>query len=293
MKKGLYLLLFCLLTVSCSVHDWDPRETEDVFHATLESNADPDTRVYIDEHNKILWDEDDRVSIFNKKTYNQQFRFTGRTGANSGDIEKVPNSSFVTGGDFPFIVAVYPYQKSTNITNDDVLHLTLPAVQTYREGSFGRGANTMVAVTEDEFLSFKNAGGFMVLKFYGDDVSVTSITLENLGTDRLSGKAYWKPTLEAYPEVTMDVSDQEGGTTVTLSCSPAVHLGSTKDDATVFWLVVPPVSFTQGFRLTVELSDGRVFVKEATDPSILPDLYVERNGILRIGAINVAFPSQS
>ena len=45
----------------------------------------------------VLWHADDRVSIFNKYTYNQQYRFTGNTGANSGSFTKVPNDDFITG----------------------------------------------------------------------------------------------------------------------------------------------------------------------------------------------------
>lgn len=296
MKKVFFVKsLLCLLAVSCSVQEIDVKETpvheDSVFFASLESDSAPETRVYVNEKVKMLWDADDRISIFEKSTYNQQYRFLGETGANAGGFEKVSGSAFVTGNDFPFYCAVYPYQ-SASIDNDDVLHLTLPKEQSYRVGSFGRGANTMVAVSEDNFLRFKNAGGYMVLKFFGEDVSVSSVTLEGLNNERLSGKAFWKPTLEAFPEITLDESDSEGGTSVTLHCDN-IQLGTTKEAATEFWLVVPPTKFTQGFKLTVKGPDGEEFVKQVANPAILDRLYVERNGILRIGAIQVVFPSQS
>lgn len=297
MKKGFFVQSFlCLLTVSCTVHDLDTQETglfeKGVFYATLESYADPETRIHIDENIKILWDADDRISIFEKSYYNQQYRFLGDTGDNAGGFDMVPGSPFVTGGDFPLYCAVYPYQTATSIDNYDVLHLTLPKEQSYREGSFGKGANTMVAVSENIFLRFKNACGFLVLKFFGGDVRVSSVTLEGLNNERLSGKAFWQPRLEAFPEITMDESDPEGGTSITLKCDN-ILLGTTKEKATVFWLVVPPTKFTQGFKLTVKGPDGEEFVKQVNNPDILDRLYVERNGILRIGAIEVVFPSQS
>ena len=296
MKTRFVLLsFFCLLAVSCTVQEPDTRETaslgKDVFYATLESYADPETRIYVNNKVKILWDADDLISIFKKNTYNQQYRFQGESGANSGGFEIVPESGFVTGGEFDFNCAVYPYRPSTRIDVDDVLRLTLPDEQTYREESFGLGANTMVAVSEDNVLLFKNAGGYMVLKFYGENVHVSSITLEGLNNERLSGRAFWKPTLEAYPEITMDDSDDSDSVKkVTLNCKD-VLLGETKEAATVFWLVVPPTKFTQGFRLTVKGLGGEEFVTEATNPAILDRLFVERNGILRIGAIEVVFPS--
>lgn len=297
MKKGFFVQSFlCLLTVSCTVQDLDTQETgvleKGVFYATLESYADPETRIHIDENIKILWDADDRISIFDKSTYNQQYRFLGKTGDNAGGFEKVSESAFVTGGDYPLYCAVYPYQKATSIDNYDVLHLTLPKEQEYRADSFGKGANTMVAVSEDNLLRFKNAGGFLVLKFFGENVSVSSVTLEGLNNERLSGKAFWQPRLEAFPEITMDDSDPEGGTSITLKCD-GILLGTTKETATVFWLVVPPTKFPQGFKLTVKGLNGEEFVKQVNNPDILDRLYVERNGILRIGAIEVVFPSQS
>ena len=297
MKKGFFVQSFlCLLTVSCTVHDLDTQETgvleKGVFYATLESYADPETRIHIDPNIKILWDANDRITIFEKSTYNQEYRFKGSQDANSGGFDKVSDDSFVTGNDFPFFCAVYPYRSETSIDNEGVLYLTLPQEQKYKERSFGLEANTMVAVSEDNFLRFKNAGGFLVLKFFGENVSVSSVTLEGLNNERLSGKAFWQPTLEAFPEITMDKSDPEGGTSITLKCDD-IPLGATKDEATVFWLVVPPTKFTQGFKLTVKGPDGEEFVKQVNNPDILDRLYVERNGILRIGAIEVVFPSQS
>ena len=90
----------------------------------------------------------------------------------------------------------------------------------------------------------------------------------------------------------MDELDPEGGSSITLNCHN-IQLGTTKETATVFWLVVPPTKFTQGFKLTVKGPDGEEFVKQVNNPDILDRLYVERNGILRIGAIEVVFPSQS
>ena len=62
--------------VSCSVHELDTKDSlraeEDVFYARLEQYSLPETRVYVDENVKILWDSDDRISIFNRNTYNNK-----------------------------------------------------------------------------------------------------------------------------------------------------------------------------------------------------------------------------
>ena len=280
MKKGFFLQsLVCLLAVSCSVHEMDTKDVasygDDVFYASLESS---DTRVYLDEDIKILWDKDDLISIFNLTTQNQQYKFDGKTGQNAGTFSQVTEP---VGPEepFPFICAVYPYQNSTIINKEGILTLTLPEEQVYREGSFGPGANTMVSSTQDHLLKFKNLGGFLVLKLYGRGVSVSSVSIEGHKNEPLSGKATLKPEPGVTPTITMDPT---AGKTITLNCETPVELGATKDDPTLFWMVVPPTSFTEGFKLTVTDSHGRVFVKETS-----ANLSVNRNEVLRISAIKV------
>ncbi len=286
MKKGLFLhSVIGLLAVSCSVQELDtpsaaPSE-DDVFYASLESASGPDTKVYIDEDIKILWDEGDRISIFNKTTLNQQFKFAGETGDNSGFFNRVSAPSG-TGSPLGYICAVYPYQSSTSMSSSGVLSLTLPAVQPYREDTFGLGANTMVSATETNTLNFKNVGGYLALKFYGDDVTIASIKLEGNNGERLSGKATVRPSVGSDPNITMSST---AGTSITLNCENPVDVGTTKEDATIFWMVVPPTNFTKGFKLTVTDPDGNVYVKETS-----ANLSIARNGVLRIAAIEAQLP---
>lgn len=287
MKNGIILQSFiCLLAVSCSVLDPDFEIVEplgdDVFHASLESDFTQDTRVYLDENIKILWDANDRISIFNKSTLNQQFKFTGETGDNSGTFNRVSTPTG-TGRPLGFICSVYPYSSSTAISNTGVLSLTLPEVQTYREGTFGHDVNTMVSATDNNLLNFKNVGGFLVLKFYGDNVYVSSIKLEGNNGERLSGKATVTPSVGKDPSITMSST---AGTSITLNCDKPVKLGTTNQDATLFWLVVPPTNFTKGFKLTVTDPDGNVFIKETS-----ANLSIARNGVLRISAIKADLPN--
>ena len=284
--KGSFFLqpLICLLAVSCSVHEFDTPDTstssKDIFHAYLESYSEPDTRVYVNEEIKILWDAKDQISLFNGATLNQKYRFTGSTGDSVGEFEKVTDP-FGTGNNLPYVCAVYPYMSSTIIDNKDVMTLVFPAEQSYREGSFGRGANIMVSVTKDDPLRFKNAAGYLMLKFYGKDVSVSSVTLEGRNGEPLSGEATWKPAVGAVPDFAFASTK---GTPLTLTCNNPVELGTDKETATVFWMVVPPTTFEKGFRLTVTNTDGETFTKE-TDKNVS----VVRNTLLRIAPIEVKF----
>ncbi len=286
MKKGVFLQsLIGLLFVSCSVQEMDNPSAaslgDDVFYASVESNSAPDTKVYIDEDIKILWDEEDLISIFNKTTLNQKFMFAGETGDNAGFFNRISSPSG-TGSPLGYICAVYPYLSSTAMSSSGVLTLTLPAEQSYREGTFGPGANTMVSATETNTLDFKNVGGYLALKFYGEDVQVASIKLEGNNGERLSGKATVRPSVGANPNITMSST---AGTSITLKCEEPVQVGTTKEDATIFWMVTPPTNFTKGFKLTVTDPDGNVFVKETS-----ANLSIDRNGVLRIAAIEAKLP---
>ncbi len=288
MKIRLFLPSFiCLLAVSCTVQETEtfvtPQPKDMVFYASLES-SEPDTKVFLDENIKILWDADDRISIFNESTLNQQFYFAGETGENSGNFYWVDNGYFGAGNDLDYICAVYPYQESTSISNSGVLTLTLPEEQTYREESFGPGANTMVSVTDDNLLRFKNVGGYLALKFYGEDVSVSSIRLIGNSGEPLSGEATVDLPFDAAPEIKMAST---AGKTILLNCEEPVELGTRSDDATIFWMVVPPTDFTDGFTLLVSNPDGDVFIKETHK-----HLTIDRNGVLRIAPIEVNMNSE-
>lgn len=292
MKKLLFLqAMICLLAMSCTVQEPDTKgivsPRDKVFYASLESYNDPDTRVYVDKKIKLHWDADDRISIFNETTLNQEYRFTGETGDRSGEFELIDDGTFATGNKLPFVCAVYPYQAhpKTKISNTDVLTVTLPAEQVYREDSFGAGANTMISCTESDPLEFKNACGYLVLKFFGEGISVSSIKLEGNNSELLSGTATCKPAVGELPVIKMDPNAAKSGdNAITLTCENPVALKAAKEDATLFWIVVPPTDFEKGFTLTVTNPDGKTFVKK-TDKN----LSVARNTLLRIAPIEVKF----
>ena len=189
------IFLFCLLAalaVSCVKEQQEVIQTitnEPEFYATIEGSNNPDTRVFVDDHLRVLWNADDRVSIFNRTTYNRQYRFTGADGANAGSFAKVPGDEFVTGNNLDYAYSVYPYNENTCISNDGEITVFLPAEQTYRENSFGLGANTMIAITDEDELVFKNLCGYFSVKLYGDKVAVSSITLKGNNRDGVPNPA--------------------------------------------------------------------------------------------------------
>ena len=142
---------------------------------------------------RLKWNAADHVSIFvyNGKgnTLNSEYAFAGEDGDAGGMFTPVPSSVFGTGTELDHIYAVYPYSIQNKIDHDGVMTLYLPSEQTYKEGSFGIGANTMVAVTDDTFLPFKNVCGYLKLSLWGDNIKIRSIKLEGNNGEKLAGKA--------------------------------------------------------------------------------------------------------
>ncbi len=270
------------LALSCSLQEFDILDAfspGDRFYARIESSDGPDTKVYADDKLRVLWDAEDHISIFNKYTYNQEYRFAGKTGDNSGAFKIVPNDDFVTGNELDLVYAVYPYQESTSIDNDGVLTVTLPATQAYRENSFGRGANTMVSCTANNQLLFKNIGGYLSLKLYGENVSVSSISIKGNKGEPLAGEAVVHATTGDAP--TMDFQASSSGE-ITLVMEEPVTLAATAAEAGSFWFVLPPTVFSEGFTLTVTDPAGNTFEK-ATSKSFS----ISRNTLSRMSALNV------
>ena len=269
------------LLAACSTQEKDfqtPKQEDVIYYASFEQPAEDGTRVYANEDLLLRWTADDRVSIFGKNTYNQQYKFLGETGDNSGGFNKVDGADYVTGNPISHTVSVYPYQASTKITEDEVLTVTLPAEQHYAENTFGLGANTMVSVSEDNFLQYKNVGGYLMLKLYGDGVTVSSITLKGNNGEKLAGKATVTMPLDGTPAVVMadDAADK-----ITLVCDTPVALGATAEESTQFWFVVPPVTFSKGFTVTVS-GDGDVFEKTTDNP-----LTIDRNNLSKMSPLEV------
>ena len=256
-----------------------PQEPEKVF-ARIESVTEADTKVYTDENLKVLWDGNDRISLFDQNTANRQFRFTGETGTSSGEFVEV-TGDVPSGSTLDYVYSVYPYNEATTISNAGIITLDLPAEQVYKEDSFGPGANVMVSATEDKNLLFKNLCGYFILKLYGDGVSISSIKLEGKNNEPIAGTVNVTADVGQIPSFSFN----ETGTSssITLTCASPVALGSTAETATTFWMAVPPNTFANGFKITVTDSNGQVFEKSASS-----SYTIQRNTTFRMKALEVS-----
>ena len=254
-------------------------DAPDTIYASLDDDA---TRTYVEQGKYLRWHAGDEISFF-PVTYNMQYQFQGETGDNNGAFKKL-TTDLVAGNELNNNYAVYPYKKSTAMSDEGVISFDLPAEQGYAEDSFGLGANTMVAITsgkDDNILRFKNACGYLKLNLYGEDVCVKSIMLKGNNDEKIAGAATITAIYGNDPVIAMN---EEATTTITLDCGDGVALGTTEEPATAFWFVIPATTFEEGFTVTVTDTKGGVFEKSTTS-----SLTIERNHIQPMKALEVEY----
>ena len=271
-KQSFAVLLFAILVaVSCEMEEMvRPVERYGKFYVETESpsQCEAETKTFADENGMVLWVNGDLVSVFNRKSYATKYRYDGGTGTTGGVLTEVPESNPSTGTDVSHYYAVYPYETYNGLDNSENVITKIRNVQTWDDCSFGPGDNLMVAVSDDNRFQFKNVGGYVVLRLYGEG-SVSSITLEGNNNEILAGDVKVSTVLGGDPTVTMQKGSRY--TTykqVTLECDDPVDLtGSTKDAPVEFWFVIPATTFTQGLSFVVTDPEGRTFEK-STDKEI-------------------------
>ncbi len=276
MKNIKLLIALTLLLTSCTksdeILDEPIANNARTFVASIEENQ---TRVHIDGLS-IYWDDDDRISILDG-TNNVEYAYSCQNEENK--FSPITQMSLNAGD----VYAVYPYNESNSVDANGVITLTFPQTQSYAENSFGQGANTMVAQSSGNKLSFRNVGTYLKLKLWGEGVNVKSITFAGNNDEQLSGAAnvtFGDDGIPTYKWVSSQSSDNK---TITLDCpDEGVELSTNSGEPTYFWLVVPPQTFSGGFTITVTDIEGKEYVKSTTN-----SITLERNWIQPMAALKV------
>lgn len=266
MRKSFIYILALLIMASCQTNELTPdfEPADDTLYASMEAiNA---TKTVMDENNNVLWSEGDQLVAFMKTTLGVKYQIKEQyVGTSTGGFSKInePDNGddLEAGQELDHNVVVYPHSYDVWCMKNDKntpaqsykLNLALPETQIYEENSFAIGAFPMVAVSEDNKLTFKNICGGLKLQLKGVD-KIKSIKLEGLGNEKISGKS----TVVGYvdgsaPAITM-AADNKSYSHVILDCGDGVQLSETTP--TTFIIAVPPVEFASGMKITVTDTDG-------------------------------------
>ena len=255
MKKSVFAFFAASLCLAaCQIELVDPNQpnvSDDVLSAKIEQNEV--TKTVLGESNNVLWSENDQIVAFMKSSYGHKYQikpsFAGKTYADFSRVSSASGDDLSAGMEWDHNVAYYPYSESIECVKSGdnyALEVVLPAEQTYEENSFGNGTWPMVAVSEDNNITFKNVCGGIKLQLKGTQI-VKSITIQGKNNEKLAGAA----TVTAYTDETKPaiVMAQNTSTTVTLNCGEGVKLK--ENTITEFIISLPPVVFTKGFSVNV------------------------------------------
>ena len=301
MKKLIYLFSAVALLCACEQSDVIEQPNQggtasgdlpEVIYATVADNNDKSdkTRTYVD-GKKVLWHGGDNITYFFDFFHGAQYKYNGEDGVAEAEFDKVPGSEGTRDFELSRSYAVYPFEVGASCIQDngvEKLQVFYPAEQNYMPNSFGRGANVMVAAGKhalDDNLRFRNACGYLVIKLYGENITVKSIELTALGGEKIAGKGLITASNDAVPTVKMT---DEGSSTITLNCGSGVTLGADKANATEFWFAMPPTIFEEGFKILVAPTTGMAFEMQTS-----MRVEITRNDIQPMAALQYTPNAQS
>lgn len=252
MKKTASLICMLLaLSVSCQKNELiqtdNLQENDGKLYASIEEA--PSSKTSVDADNGIIWSADDDIIAFLKSTKGICCILDpASVGKRSAEFIKLGTA---TGGEaLAHNVACYPYTTKTVCAEGEesgtyVLGVTIPANQKYVAGTFDQYTFPMVAVSDNDELTFKNVCGILKLQLKGSQ-KVASVKLEGNAGEPVAGSASISAFADGrVPSVRMS---DEAEKAITLKCGQGVQLD--QDLSEEFLMVVPPVLFNEGFTVT-------------------------------------------
>lgn len=275
MKKLFYSLFIAAAMVACGD---DGDEVVVVVEQSTDIAASSFT-LESPEGTTFAWTEGSRISLFRSNT-NERFAYDA-----AGDVFK-KEDKLKMGEPFENAYAVYPYKGTNRVSNGDI-KTEVPSAQTYSADGVNFADAPMVgmsATASDPTMELKNLCGVAVVKLYGTAI-VKSVAVTGNNGEVLAGTAMAEIGEDGTP--TFDIVALQNNT-VTLTAEEPVALGATVEEATPFYLLVPPTTFENGFIVTVVDSYGNVRKKNFKVDEANPAASIARNEVVTIAEYELA-----
>lgn len=247
-------------TVSNNSND-DDELIDMVFGATTAS-AGASTRSALTESNTVVWDEGDKIAIFDG-TAAREFTTasTGQFATFAGKAKKASR-----------YYAIYPYSTSASMENGIISGVELPARQTAVAGSYSN--NISVAYSADMNLYFKNVVSLVKISINSDNASdVCKISLNT--SANLAGRMEIAFDDDLTPYVS---SIEQASTNVSLELAAGFTKGAN------YYMAVLPANLSDGFSVTFTNKDGKETTKEYGG-----NVSMGRSSIFNLGEVQVEF----
>ncbi|MCQ2304509.1 MAG: hypothetical protein MJZ97_05915, partial [Bacteroidales bacterium] len=206
----------------------------------------------------VTWCEGDGIKVFSN-TDSRGKIFSAASAGTIADFDPVEavTDAFYT----PPYTAFYP-ESAVRGTNQIYLDGTQHYTMTDDVLTFAVGENPMATQSNSKELPFRNLCGILKFQLY----STTPCTVKSLCVASLkAGEQLW-----GSGTVTFDGTDAtlgaltDGGASITLDCGDGVTLSTDASHPTDFFVVIPGGALSEGFKVTVTDTDGKVWSRTAT-----------------------------
>ena len=254
MRRLLTFLLAAMAFVACTQNEVEEFSANraDVPETLTVGFEGGDTRIELNEALKTVWSKGDLASVFYKSDANQKWQYQGETGERLGTLKCVDAGTATTRTDL--VVVAYPYNTNyiLNRTNGNI-EASLPAVQSYKDGSYGAEGNIMVAESDYRQIILKSVVGWLRVELTGEGESVKSITLRGNAGEQVASLVYINAADASIALAGSEVEESLVATEVVLNCGDGVELGA---EAKEFYVALLPQTFEKGMTVEVDYSNG-------------------------------------
>ena len=282
MKKIAIVLAAAWLVAACSPKEVINTISSKVFTASIEQG----TRTFTD-GTKVYWIEDEEISIFDKSTSNVKYVYAGETGETSGPF--VDAGEAVSPGDpLTYTYAIYPYTGYNEVVAENVVYSYIEPQQYYYGNTFDPYyGNSLVAISDNESLKFKNAVGYLKLRLIGDgSTPISYIDIKSNNGEYITGDFYASfASLDADPVIvaTDDYYYAFAEAIVAFDDEAPVYLDAS--NPLDVWVGLLPADLSGGITVTVIGADKREFTYSSSNP-----LSIKRGVCTPTAPLKVQFP---
>ena len=221
-----------LVTVACSEDDQMNMPQSEKVWMEFSAGTEATTRTILTEGNKVNWETNDAISLFDPQSNNNRF-----TTSESGSSVTFTGTAISDEGNY---YALYPYDESATISGS-IITTTLPAQQTAHAGSFASMLNPSVAVAdENKNLHFKNTCALIKFTLDSGNNSISRITFRGNNGELLAGTV----SIDATQPVPSANIQTEGAAT-TLEMTGTFESGKT------YYFVTAPGTLSNGITIRI------------------------------------------
>lgn len=255
MKKILTIFSLLLAISACQTIENAEHCDNSEFQGMIENF--PETKTTLS-GNTVIWKSGDEIAIFEGMAEPNAYYAANVSADGTTCSFKLQGSKSNSSKLFDSNIALYPYSSDAVAEKTEnsyaISGVSVPAAQTYSEGSFSNGAFPMIGMTksaQDKILNFKNVCGLVRITLYGSE-TIQKITLTGNNNEILSGTGHISISETGIPELTL--TENLGGTITLSTSSSGVQLQTW--EGTSFYFAVPPTEFEKGFTFTIEERNG-------------------------------------